>query len=194
MFQTLVEDIGVEEDPYSYKSKLDRWAGKKTSWIPAQVKNFGKVMFMTHDTDLYQFLHRATVFSDFTSRYVLYKYLTERTSNRLDSGEIARQVREAFVNYDVPTHRALQYLNDMGIIPFTKYYLRIQKVIFQLLREAPGRALALLGLQDVFGEISDITDSSILSGTPLSLRTGALELPGTLDEPITIRTASLLVP
>jgi len=30
MFQTLVEDIGVDEDPYSYKSKLTDWVDSKT--------------------------------------------------------------------------------------------------------------------------------------------------------------------
>lgn len=190
MFQTLVEDIGIEEDPYSYKSKLDRWVGKKTGWVPGPVKTAGRFMFMTHDTALYQFLNRATVFSDFTSRYVLHKHLSERQANRLDSGEIITQVREAFVNYDVPTHRTIQYLNDMGIVPFTKYYLRIQVVIFQMLREAPGRALALLGLQNLFGDISDILDSSVLNRMPFNLRWGAFELPGALDEPITIRAVS----
>jgi hypothetical protein len=43
--------------------------------------------------------------------------------------ELAISIRDAFVNYSQPTSRVFQYLNDMGFIMFTKYMVRIQKVI-----------------------------------------------------------------
>ena len=132
MFQTLVEDIGVEQDIYSYKSRLNDWVEEKTTWINPKVKHFAKeYVFLTHDSQLYKALNRATIMSDFTSRYVMFKHLTERKTKPMSPEAAIREARKAFVNYDTPTHISLQYLNDMGLLWFTKYYLRIQGVILQ---------------------------------------------------------------
>jgi len=190
MFQTLVEDIGSEENEFSYKSKLNRWVNLQTEWVPGSIKSVGKTLLMTHDTPLYQVMNRATVFSDFTARYVLHEYYTKRTDNPLSSEESLRRTREAFVNYDVPTHKAIQYLNDTGVVWFTKYYVRIQKVIFQLIRENPLNALGIWAIGDWLFNLPDILDSSILQKTPGNLGVGALELPGAVDEIITLRAAT----
>lgn len=191
MFQTLVEDIGNEEDEYSYKSKLNRWVGGKTEWVPSGVKSIGKTLLMTHDTPLYQVLNRATIYSDFTARYVLHQHYTKRSQDPLDAQESLRRIREAFVNYDVPTHKAIQYLNDTGVLWFTKYYVRIQKVIFQLVRENPLNAVLVWALGDWLFNLPDILDSSILTKSPGNLGLGALELPGAIDEIVTLRAAGL---
>lgn len=198
MFQTLVEDIGAEDDPYSYKSRLtnvvDKYTGAGSySKFVQQARTAGKFMLMTHDTTLYKLLNRATILSDFTSRYVLYQHLTTRKKDPLESHEALMRARASFVNYDVPTHRAIQYLNDMGIVPFTKYYIRIQAVIFGLVRENPLGALTLLGLDELFNGLSDVLDSSMWSRWPVNLGAGALEVPGVYSELLTWQAAGSML-
>jgi hypothetical protein len=202
MYQTLVEDLSQEEDPYTYKSKFMESAGKavKLAASPLAVipgaSKAGKVgtavinnLFLTHDTAAYKFLNRATVMSDFSSRYVLYKHLTARRVNPLSKEDALHRARQAFVNYDVPTHKALQYLNDTGFIWFTKYYLRIQAVIVQLVRDNPLSALALIGANNLLFPISDILDSSALSKWPVNFGWGAGELLDAVDEIAPINAA-----
>jgi hypothetical protein len=185
LLQTLVEDIGHEPDEHSYKSQLTKWISSKTERIPGRIKNAGKTVLMTHDTAFYKLLNRSTVFSDFTSRAILYEHLTTRRHAPMSKEEAIRVARKTFVNYDIPTNKALQWSNDVGLLWFTKYYLRIQAVILQLVRDNPIRALALIGANNLYS-FSDILDSNFLSKSPVNLGAGALEFPGSIDERITI--------
>jgi hypothetical protein len=192
MFQTLVEDVGGEDDPYSYKSRLttsiDKYTGADSkSEVVQGARKVGKFVLMTHDSGIYKMLNKATILSDFTSRYVLYEHLTTRKKNPLDSHAALMQARASFVNYDVPTHRATQYLNDMGLVWFTKYYLRIQAVIFSTVRENPLGALSLLGLDELTGGFSDVLDSSMWSRWPLNLGSGPFDYPSALKELLTFQ-------
>jgi hypothetical protein len=175
MYQTLVEDVSQEEDPYGWKSGLDEWAASKTKWIPKPVKTVGKNILMTHESGAYKFMNRATVMSDFTARYALYNSLM-KDSNPKDAGydrtkELAiRATRAAFVNYDVGTSRELQYLNDSGILMFSKYYIRILLPLFAAMRQSPGKAFLVY----LLGEVAD--QPTILEGHPIND-----PLPGTLS-------------
>ena len=206
MYQTLVEDLSQEEDPYTYKSKFMESAGKAVKLLTsplAVIPGASKVgkgattvinnLFLTHDTAAYKFLNRATVMSDFSSRYVLYKHLTERRVDPLSKEDSLHRARQTFVNYDVPTHQALQYLNDTGFLWFTKYYLRIQAVITQLVRENPLRVLALIGANNLLFPIADILDSSALTKWPVNFGWGAGEIVNVLDEIAPINAALSLI-
>jgi hypothetical protein len=188
MYQTLVEDISAEDDPYSYQSRLGEWADQKTKRVPGAFKTIAKNVLMTHDTIGYKLLNDATIMSDFSARFVLHEHLTGRSRKPLSKEESLRVARAAFVNYDVPTHRATQYLNDMGILPFTKYYLRIQAALVDAVRSAPGRSVMLALGSDMLTTMPTILQSSmLLDPLPGSLSAGALELPGALPELATVR-------
>lgn len=186
MYKTIVEDLSGDQDsnPYSYQSKLSSWTESKTRWIPESIKKgSNELLFLGHDTVGYKFLNKATIMSDFAARYTLVNHLTTR-KNKPMSNEQAREIAQAgFVNYDIPTHKGLQYLNDMGILPFTKYYIRIQAAIFDAIQSNPGRALMVSLMGDLL-DIQTIADSSVLTGDllPGRLSAGALEAPGAIGE------------
>jgi hypothetical protein len=186
LFQTLIEDIDQESDPYSYGTKGGRWIENKTRWIPPRIKSIGKGVLMTHDTTLYKKLNRLTMFSDFTARMVMYNHLVNNAKNPLSHDEAIRQSRNMFVNYDSPSHRGVQWANDKGLVFFTKYYLRIQMILLHLIRANPLRAAALVGLNSTMG-YPTILGSSVLSGKdPVNFAAGPLEMPGAIDEMITL--------
>ena len=152
---------------------------------------------MTHDTKLYQGLSRFTRMSDFLARYTLYQHLMnqkDKEGKAPNQGDVLHEVSEAFVNYDMPLPKSLQYLDHMGIMPFTKYYLRIQRVLMKLVAKNPARVLATL-LLDNFANLGPIVlDSSWMHRIGNSpLQWGALQLPGTVDELGTIAAATAVV-
>lgn len=163
MFQTIVEDIDATIDPYSYKSKfikrLDNLVGDRVS---DGVKTFGKYLFITQDTNLYKFLNHPIQLSDFSARYAQFKYLTETKSEPLSKEAAFTQITENFINYDMPTNRTLQYLNDLGLVMFTKYFMRIQKPILNLFIRNPANVLMSLMAQQLLG-FSSPTDSSVVN-------------------------------
>ncbi len=86
----------------------------------------------------------------------------------MDNSTAIKTVIEEFVNYDLPTHKAIQYGNDIGLIWFSRYWLRSQKIIMRNFAENPSRAILGLTAQGMLGvDVPDNTDSSILSTGPL---------------------------
>ena len=187
MMPTIVEDVAVDDDLYSYKSALVEKTNKFTKKLNPGVVAAGKVLYMGKDTKMYQALSYGTQISDFLAKYTLYQYLTTRKKDPLSHEEAIQKASDAFVNYDIPSHRTVQYLNDMGIVWFTKYYLRIQKVIAHLYKENPGRALMLLSLSHFFSGIPTLMDSSFIHKMHNPFSIGAFKYPSVLDELATVK-------
>jgi hypothetical protein len=195
-YQTLIEDIEQETDPYSYAAgtvgKLDNMINSR---IPGSlqktyngIKTVGKHVLMTHDTPIYKQLNKLTMMSDFTARNVLYQYLTQRTRDPLSHEKAIKEARAGFVNYDIPTHRGVQWLNDKGVLFFTKYYLRIQFTIIRLIKENPLRAATMIAANSVLNFPAIFESSVIMGKVPLNIYAGPAELPGAIPDLLTVAT------
>ena len=194
MYQTLVEDITTDDTEYSYLSRLDNFVKVKTSKVPKGIKGAVDVVLLRHSTSAYKLLNKLTIMSDFSARYVLHKHLTQGKQVPIPEQLALRITRAAFVNYDVPTNRGLQYANDIGILPFTKYYIRIQAVLMEIFRNNPTKTLELLLLEQALGDMPLVLDSSMLNDiVPGNLSNSFLELPGAIDEILTIKAALKLI-
>jgi hypothetical protein len=182
LMPTIVEDVAADDDQYSFKGRFTRKVDEFVDQLNPHVVNTAKTLMIAHDTPLYRVLSYGTQLSDFVARYTLYMHMTERRRDPMNKEEAIQLVSDAFINYDVPSHRLLQYANDTGLIYFSKYYLRIQKIITHLYKENPGRALMLLTASHFFDGIPTLMDSAAIHriGNPFS--TGALKYVTTLDE------------
>lgn len=169
MMPTIAEDMDTMEDPYSYKSYAARKTEKYTQYVPSFVKQGAKWVYMTHDTKLYQIMSQGTQLSDFVARYTLFQHLQNRRKNPLSMAEAAVEAIDSFINYDLPSNRWLQYANDMGIVRFTKYYLRIQAVLMRLYQQNPARAMFLATIENLFDGMQTVMDSTLWNriGSPL---------------------------
>ena len=188
LMPTIVEDLGSADDIYSYKSALARGIDEKLSGLNPKVRTALNWAYMGQSTPLYQALNRATQLSDFVARYTLYNHLISKEGMTKDQAVI--EASDAFVNYDIPTHRSLQYLNDMGILMFTKYYLRIQRVILRLFQRRPVRGMLMALLGGYVTGMETLQDSNMLGrlgNNPFSL--GALRYPSVLDDLATVNAA-----
>ena len=191
IFQSITEDINV--DKFTSASAFEQTKiGKAVSTnMPAFLKPIVRNAFMTKDTWMFHNLMKATQYSDFLARYSKYVHLMEKGNvNGLNGAEfdkahdeILNDIIEDFVNYDVPQSKALQYLNDMGLVRFTKYYLRTQRIIAKKWKQQPLNNLISVGMQHYVGDVSDINDSWILSNDPISKLNDPLGLIGDAVEP-----------
>lgn len=188
LMPTIAEDVAMEDDLYSYKSLLARKTEKFTDKLNPSVVKAGKWVYMTHDTPIYKTLSQITQLSDFVARYTMYQHLINREVKPLSKQAAIAEASEAFVNYDIPMHRSLQYMDDMGFLPFTKYFLSIQRVILKLGREQPARVLASVLLGNYFTGLDLVTESSMVhrvGNNPLDV--GALKYPFVIDDLATLR-------
>lgn len=195
LMPTIVEDVEADDSQYSYKSRLGRAVSKYTGWVPQLAKDVGKQIYMTHDTSTYKFLSQTTQLSDFVARYTMYDYLTTRNLDPLSKADALKTAEDSFVNYDIPSHRSMQFMNDMGLVWFTKYYMRIQKTIMRLVKERPARVLALAAANHYVTGLQSVLDSSWinhLGGNPFSV--SAFNYPSTLDELPAVNGLMELIP
>lgn len=194
LMPTIVEDVAVDDDLYSYKAAFTRKVDELAQGVNSGVLSAAKQIYMTHDTGMYQFLSRTTQLSDFVARYTLFQHLTARKRNPLSREEAIQRASDSFVNYDIPMQRQLQYLDDMGLMMFTKYFLRIQRVLFRLVKEHPLQVLMMVGLHNYLGGLPIVTDSMAVTrigNNPLDI--GALNYPFTLDDLGTVQTTMSLL-
>ena len=161
MYQHIVEDVGL--DDFRSNSRFMNWVSDKTENWPELAKVGLNWAYVSEKTSLFQMVTRATAYSDFTARYAQHTLTKRRqvAKIRKEKGrepnaqelkhiedELAISIRDAFVNYSQPTSRFFQYLNDMGFIMFTKYMVRIQKVIQDGVAKHPIRFLLALIAQE----------------------------------------------
>ena len=183
LMPTIVEDVEADDSQYSYKSRLQRGVAKYTARVPNLLKEVGKQVYMTHDTSVYKFLSQTTQLSDLVARYALYQHLTTRKRDPLSTADALAQAEESFVNYDLPSHRSIQFMNDIGLVMFTKYYMRIQKTIARLVRQKPARVIAGVALSHMISGLQTVIDSTWLNRIGNNpFQWGAMNYPGTLDE------------
>lgn len=180
VFQSIVEDIEINADEYSYRGQLGNYiqaaTGKITEGSAGAKLTKGatevyKQAYMTKDTFVYQQLLQFTQKSDFVARFVLYQHHMRKIDKENAKKSLSKEqvvsakqkalldVIETFVNYDIPTSPAIQYLNDIGVLMFTKFLFRIQKVIVRLFRENPANTMALYALEHAVGDLASIDDS-----------------------------------
>ncbi len=187
-FQTIMEDLDNEDDQFSYKSRLTEWVDDKTKKVPKGMMTVGRWAYMTHDTQLYRLLHKSTQMSDFTSRYSLYQHLTTRKLNPLSDADAMFKIKETFINYDVATHKGLDFMNKVGLVMFTKYYLRAQRILLGLYKDKPVRALLMILFSQFFESVTTVQDSGALGrigNNPFD--TGAIGMPGAIKESIVMQ-------
>ena len=175
LLQNIVEDVNLIEDEFSKAGKLSRVLDKHVfTKLPGFVREVAKEATQSHDSFLYKKMSQSAQLSDFMARYALYQHNIKKGMARDDAANISIST---FINYDLPTHRGIQYLNDMGFLWFTKYYIRIQKIIAKTLIDNPARVISLVTLDFMTGDGISTVQDTIATPTTLMNRVGIAEDP-----------------
>jgi hypothetical protein len=104
------------------------------------------------------------------------------------------EVSEAFINYDVPMAKGLQFVDDMGFTPFIKYFFRIQRVLLKTAKDHPMQMLGLVALNHFQSSLPLVTDSSFISHIGNNpFRSGAGQIFSVWDESFVFDELSKLV-
>lgn len=188
LMPTVVESVDMVQDPFSYKGLVEEKVSKFVDKVPSPLRTVGKNLYMTHDTKLYKFMAGAAQLSDFTARYALYEYNTQLKKGPKLSHELALQdSSEVFINYDIPTHKAVQYMNDTGLLFYTKYYWRVQAILYRNLKEKPARAIGMAAAEHYFDNLGSVMGSGVheIYGNPL--HGSLLTYPGAASNIMTLK-------
>lgn len=159
MFQTIVDDVDVGENVTPIRDRFDTLVEPIVDRIPSTVKTVAKNIVLTHDTKAYKVMRDVAQISDFAARYSLHKH---NLSKGMDKSESFRDISATFINYDIPTHRGIQYMNDVGLMGFTKYLFRVQYVLVKRFGENPARVMMTTIMQSLTGtSVPDPSDAAL---------------------------------
>lgn len=158
-YTTILEEL--ENENRESTNVIRKTIDSKLESVPKLLRDGLELLYISDKTKIFKFMNAATQYSDFVARYAQYTLLLQRGVNK----EVAaKEVRDAFVNYNKPNSRALEWANQMGFVMFTKYFTRIQKAIKAQARNHPLKLiLALVAQEWVIGDVDDITDQSVLT-------------------------------
>lgn len=147
LLPSIVDDINTTETKAPHKFGIDKAIDTGLSKLPASVERFGRAVFMTEDTEGYKMANNAVKMTDYVGRYVLYKHYT---SKGMEHKEAVSRVSDEFINFAVPTHRMLEYANNIGLVWYSKYGIRVLKHIKNVVQDHPFSTLAtfLVGSQN----------------------------------------------
>ena len=151
------------------KNALDKVSveGNKLSIAPVDVI---KNVIITDDTDLASAMRDITQYSDFIARYTLIKYRTQM--EKVDRTKAVEEAIDTFIDYDMQTNPMIQYGNDMGLMQYTKFLFRIQKVLLREFEKKPATLLASEIAQAALVDVPTIADSSLAGGVYMPSATG----------------------
>lgn len=144
---TIAEGLS-ETDEYTLVADGMRWIEEKTAGLPQGIKTFGRYATIAPDTALYQGLNRLIQFGDLMAKQLMYEKLLR---DGMTKEAALNYVRDNFVNYNLLPGRTRTALEQMGVLWFWNYKLRIQKIFFRTIRDNPLRALMAFGAAGASG-------------------------------------------
>ena len=184
MYQAIVEDINPDELESIGKINQFFKNNKLTKKIPSPIRWFARQLYMTEGTAYFDFMFQATQYSDFVSRateYQLrmakapekYKTVTEDGVKKQILNDdyikyeeaVTIDIWNAFINYDKPQSSMEQYLNDIGLIMFTKFAKRIQHQITKGIVDNPMGVMMFMLAQSAIVNTEDIYEQNIFNKT-----------------------------
>jgi hypothetical protein len=167
LFNSITEDINRNDFTYRHQSMntlKNTVVGKKfDNLFKGNVVKIANQAYIGEETAFFKTMMHATQASDFVARYAMYTHSVE--VKKMDESKAFEQMVETFVNYDQPLNKYLQYGNDVGLLFFIKYYLRIQRATFNIVKEKPLNVGMLFVANTFLGlDFESIMQSSVLAG------------------------------
>lgn len=160
LYLTIVEDFEVSDTTNPLVANAEQLLAPVLDRLPNKVKTATSEILLLQGSNTYTLAREFSQISDFAARYSLHKHNTEVLG--MDRSSSIKDVMHTFINYDVPSSKGMQLLNDYAFMGFTKYLFRTQYVIAKRFGQSPARMFALLGLEWLMNiNIPDITDSLI---------------------------------
>jgi hypothetical protein len=177
-FQSITEDVGANNltDPLLSLPKMAAaFISDKSALASAGIDKLNKIpyasavvdhLMMNPNTSMFKLLNNTVKYSDFIGRYVLHKHTVAENSKlpkdkQLSKSDIMNFVAEAFIQYDLPDPKSLDFANSIGLFMFTKYFIGIQKVIRKQVKERSLSTALALTANYALLDLSVIQDSSM---------------------------------
>jgi hypothetical protein len=148
--------------------------------MPGFIKSGVSWAFLTDRNAYHKFMYTSTQYSDLAARYAQYQLMKRKG---VPEKGIQKSLRNAFINYNKPNSPLVEWANQVGLVMFTKYYIRIQRFLLTFGRDNPFKSILLLFADEVLQDPPTVTDSNILEHGVLRLLKSPIEIASTAITP-----------
>jgi len=124
----------IESPDNTYLGDVAGWLNKKMSVIHPKMPMVAANLMIAKDSQFHDTLSKAVQVGDFLARYAVFQHMV----NTGQGIENARDtVRDEFIAYAINPGRARGYAENMGMIHWSQFTIRAQKVLLNRLRRNP---------------------------------------------------------
>lgn len=172
-----IADLGdVNDDILLSTGKWGDFLENKVKSMPNAIKEVGRQLIITKDTAIYRALEKGTRYGDFIAKTILYHHLQD--IKKISKEKALSKVRYEYVNYDMLPGRTREYLENMGLLWFYNYKLRIARTALSMLKENPlASLLYMISPISIGTPITDNVVVNALSGSGSSIGLKLFDLP-----------------
>lgn len=172
-----IADLGdVNDDILLSTGKWGDFLENKVKSMPNAIKEVGRQLIITKDTAIYRALEKGTRYGDFIAKTILYHHLQD--IKKISKEKALSKVRYEYVNYDMLPGRTREYLENMGLLWFYNYKLRIARTALSMLKENPlASLLYMISPISIGTPITDNVVVNTLSGSGSSVGLKLFDLP-----------------
>lgn len=156
-----IADLGdMDDDILLSTGKWGEYVEKKVDNLPDGLKEGGRQALISKDTSMYRMLEKGTQYGDFVAKAILYNYL--KNQKKMKPEDALSKVRYEYVNYDMLPGRTREYLENIGLLWFYNYKLRITRTFFSMVKENPLSTLLSLASPVSLGIGTPISDNFLV--------------------------------
>lgn len=156
-----IADLGdVDDDILLSTGKWGEYVEKKVDNLPDVLKEGGRQALISKDTSMYRMLEKGTQYGDFVAKAILYNYL--RNQKKMKPEDALSKVRYEYVNYDMLPGRTREYLENIGLLWFYNYKLRITRTFFSMVKENPLSTLLSIASPVGLGIGTPVSDNFLV--------------------------------
>ena len=172
-----IADLGdVNDDILLSTGKWGDFLENKVKSMPNAIKEVGRQLIITKDTAIYRALEKGTRYGDFIAKVILYHHLQD--IKKIPKEKALSKVRYEYVNYDMLPGRTREYLENMGLLWFYNYKLRITRTALSMLKENPlASLLYMISPISIGTPITDNVVTNVLSGSGSSVGLKLFDIP-----------------
>ena len=170
---TIIEDLDIGGVKIKGKSNIKSrdqirgWISKGYNKLPKNGQKFFDEMYVTEDSATRSLITKLTTYSDLGSKLVVVTKALEdgKKGGSPKMQSVLNELNSVFVNYGHLDSKYVQYANDIGVMEYTKFFMRTMPATARLIAKMPVKMASLAGVGVGVNEVTGYSQSSIIEST-----------------------------
>jgi hypothetical protein len=166
---TVITDPSIKASNTNSARGKARSTFNKTFLSKGVIGKVVKETFLLEDSATYDFMQQATILTDFVFKFAMFEH--NRKNRNMGTTENIAKIKHIFFDYNVSSPKPIEAMESAGLMMFTKFPMRAQRVAVDALDENASRAVTQFVLQTQFAGGTNMFDANYIIGdaSPTSL-------------------------